>query len=81
MHNANAYCAVRAAFISQLTNFEAALYGDTDSVYLAEYVMETLPGWDATVEDVTKALRQYDNDVAKAMDVLCPSASTDEQGQ
>lgn len=66
------------AFISQLTNFETTLFGDTDSVYLAEYVMETLPGWDASLEDVTKALREHDNDVAKAMDVLCPSTTQDE---
>jgi hypothetical protein len=70
---------IHAAFISQLTNFEARLFGDTDSVYLAEYVMETLPGWDASLEDVTKALRQFDNDVAKAMDMLCPSPSHEQE--
>ncbi|KNC84408.1 hypothetical protein SARC_03370 [Sphaeroforma arctica JP610] len=61
------------AYISELTNYENEIFDVKDSAFLAKYVMETLPGWDATLEDVQKALEANKNDVAKAMDVLCPS--------
>eukprot|EP01134_Creolimax_fragrantissima_P001482 CFRG1482T1 len=63
------------AYISELTNYENQLFGVKDSGFLARYVMETLPGWDATLDDVQSALESNENDVAKAMDVLCPSRS------
>eukprot|EP00123_Amoebidium_parasiticum_P022761 comp9438_c0_seq1/m.4494 comp9438_c0_seq1/g.4494 ORF comp9438_c0_seq1/g.4494 comp9438_c0_seq1/m.4494 type:complete len:279 (-) comp9438_c0_seq1:14-850(-) len=63
------------AFISQLQTYEQGVFSLIDSTYLAKYVMETLPGWDATLEDVRKALEDNNNDVSKAMDVLCPSGA------
>ena len=58
-------------FASQLQSFEKELYHNSDSSFLAQYVLDTLVGWEVSKDDLSAALAKHGNDVNKAIDSLC----------